>query len=370
MSAAVHVALDARAYDIHIGEGLMARAGSLIAPLVPPARRSAPIPVVTDETVAALHYPSLAASLAAAGLKPLPVVLAPGEQSKSFAGLERVTSALLDANIERGGLIVALGGGVIGDLTGFAAGVVKRGIDFVQIPTTLLAQVDSSVGGKTAINTAQGKNLVGLFHQPRLVIADIAALSTLPERERRGGYAEVAKYGLLGDAGFFAWLEDHGNAALHGDGAAMAHAVAHSCAMKAAIVARDERETGDRALLNLGHTFGHGLEAATDYSDRLTHGEGVALGSVLAFRLSARLRLCSDGDAARAERHLASIGLPTRLREIRGGAPDPAAVLAHMKHDKKAESGRMVFILARGIGQAFIARDVREEDVRAILAQG
>jgi 3-dehydroquinate synthase len=265
---------------------------------------------------------------------------------------------------------VALGGGVIGDLTGFAAGILKRGVDFAQVPTTLLAQVDSSVGGKTAINTAHGKNLVGMFHQPRIVIIDIELLASLPRRELLGGYAEVVKYGLLGDADFFAWLEKSGENALGGDRPAMTHAVAHSCAMKAAIVARDERETGDRALLNLGHTFGHGLEAATGYSQRLIHGEGVALGCVLAFRLSASLGFATLEDVARVERHLAAVGLWTKIAQIPGSRPDPDEVLSHMRHDKKAKSGRMTFILARGIGHAFISRDVPEEAVRAVLAEG
>ena len=298
MSLTVPVALAERSYDIHIGTGLIARCGELLAGQL---GKSAPrhVPVVTDETVASLYYGRLAASLAAAGLVPVPIVLPPGEQTKSFAHLERLIDALLAENVERGSLIVALGGGVIGDLTGFAAGILKRGVDFAQVPTTLLAQVDSSVGGKTAINTAHGKNLVGLFHQPRMVIADTEVLATLPRRELLGGYAEIVKYGLLGDADFFSWLEKYGGKALMGNGPAITHAVAHSCAMKAAIVARDERETGDRALLNLGHTFGHGLEAATNYSSRLIHGEGVALGCVLAFRLSARLGFSTAEDVAR-----------------------------------------------------------------------
>jgi 3-dehydroquinate synthase len=275
---------------------------------------------------------------------------------------------LLALNIERGGIIIALGGGVIGDLTGFAAGVLKRGIDFAQIPTTLLSQVDSSVGGKTAINTKRGKNLVGVFHQPRIVIADITALRTLPRRELLGGYAEVVKYGLLGDAAFFAWLEKHGLAALAGDTPAMQHAVAHSVGMKAGIVSRDERETGERALLNLGHTFGHALEAATGYSDRLTHGEGVALGCVLAFRLSARLGLCPAEDAARVEKHLAEAGFATRIGALAGPRPTAGELLEHMRHDKKTSGGRLTFILARGVGRAFISRDVEEADLLRLLS--
>jgi 3-dehydroquinate synthase len=369
MTISVPVALGDRSYHIHIGDGVLKDSGEL---LLQHLGKSAPrnIPVVTDETVAKIHYPAFAASLAAAGLMPSPIVLAPGEQTKSFSGLERLIDLLLDQNIERGSLIVALGGGVIGDLTGFAAGVVKRGVDFAQVPTTLLAQVDSSVGGKTAINTAQGKNLVGLFYQPRIVIADTAVLSTLPKRELLGGYAEIVKYGLLGDADFFAWLENNGAAALTGDGKATAHAVAHSCSMKAAIVAKDEREEGDRALLNLGHTFGHGLEAATHYSDRLIHGESVALGCVLAFNLSAKLGHASADDVARIERHFARVGLPTRLTQIGKPPPTPDEVLAHMRHDKKVRGGRMTFILAKGIGHAFISREVPEDAVRAVLSEG
>jgi 3-dehydroquinate synthase len=369
MTQKVTVALGERSYQIHIGQGLLAEAGALLAAQL---GKSAPrrVPVVTDETVARLYLAPLAASLSAAGLSLAPIVLPPGEQTKSFAQLERLVDALLAENTERGSLIVALGGGVIGDLTGFAAGILKRGVDFAQLPTTLLAQVDSSVGGKTAINTKQGKNLVGLFHQPRVVIADTAVLATLPKRELLGGYAEIVKYGLLGDADFFAWLEQTGLRALAGDGDAMARAVAHSCAMKAAIVARDERETGDRALLNLGHTFGHALEAATFYSDRLNHGEGVALGCVLAFRLSARLGHATESDAGRIERHLAEAGLITRISQIPAPRPTPDEVIEHMRHDKKTQAGRMTFILARGLGHAFISRDVPEEAVRAVLAEG
>jgi 3-dehydroquinate synthase len=368
MTQTVSVALGDRSYRIYIGEGLLDKAGSLLGPML---GKSAPkrIPVVTDATVSGLYYPRLAASLQAAGLTPSPIVLPPGEQTKSFSYLERVVDALLESGIERGSLIVAFGGGVIGDLSGFAAGIVKRGVDFAQIPTTLLSQVDSSVGGKTAINTAQGKNLAGLFYQPRIVIADIAVLSTLPRRELLGGYAEVAKYGLLGDADFFGWLEKNGAQAVAGDTKAMTHAVAHSCTMKADIVARDERESGDRALLNLGHTFGHALEAATGYSQRLIHGEGVALGCVLAFKLSAKLGLVTREDAARVERHFASVGLWTHIAQIPGARPWNDSILAHMRHDKKAQGGRMTFILARAIGKAFIASDVPETAVQAVLAE-
>lgn len=367
MMVTVPVQLGPRSYEIHVGPSLIHKAGVLIAAhlLTGSLRR---IPVVTDQTVAKLHYQELASSLQQAGLEARPIILPPGEATKSFDQLERLIDLLLAENIERSSLIVAFGGGVIGDLAGFAAGILKRGVDFVQIPTTLLAQVDSSVGGKTAINTARGKNLVGVFHQPRLVVADTAVLSTLPRREVLGGYAEVVKYGLLGDADFFTWLEQNGAAALSGTSDAVVHAVAHSCTMKAAIVARDERETGDRALLNLGHTFGHALEAATGYSDRLTHGEGVALGCVLAFKLSARLNLVDRTAVTRVERHLAESGLPVALSDIPGPRPSAGEILAHMRHDKKAKGGHMTFILVQDIGQAFVSRDVHENDVAALLS--
>ena len=291
-----------------------------------------------------------------------------GEGTKSFDGLEKLCGALLETGVDRGGLIVALGGGVIGDLTGLAAGLLKRGVGFSQIPTTLLAQVDSSVGGKTAINTPQGKNLVGIFHQPRSVIADTALLATLPRRELLAGYAEVVKYGALGDAEFFGWLETNGVKALAGDSAAMIHAVAHSCRMKADIVARDEHEHGERALLNLGHTFGHALEAATNYSDRLLHGEGVAIGMALAFRLSVALGLCNGQEAQRFIAHLKAAGLPSAIADIPGPPPRLELLVEHMGHDKKVKNGKLTFVLVRGIGQAFTSSDVPLEAVRAILA--
>jgi 3-dehydroquinate synthase len=364
----VPVALGNRSYLIHIGERLIENAGAILTPLLgsSAARR---VPVISDENVAQLYYPALASSLSNAGLSPTLIALPPGEQTKSFNHLERLVDGLLDANVERGSLIVALGGGVIGDLVGFAAGIVKRGVGFAQVPTTLLAQVDSSVGGKTAINTAQGKNLVGLFHQPRVVIADTTVLNTLPRRELLGGYAEVVKYGLLGDEAFFSWLEKNGAHVLEGETHAVAHAIAHSCIMKASIVAKDEREEGDRALLNLGHTFGHALEAATGYSDRLLHGESVALGCVLALKLSVALGYARDEDVTRTIRHLSSVGLPTRIAQVAGARPATEEILRHMRHDKKAQGGRMTFILAKGIGHAFIARDVPEKDVRTVLAQ-
>jgi 3-dehydroquinate synthase len=362
MSETITVGLDQRAYDIHVGAGLLARAGALLKPLA-----KGVVPVVSDSHVAELHLPALLENLRQAGIDARAIVMPPGEVSKSFAGLERLSSALLDMEIDRKGLVIALGGGVIGDLTGFAAGVLKRGVAFAQIPTTLLAQVDSSVGGKTAINAAQGKNLIGLFHQPRLVIADTALLKTLPKRELLAGYAEVAKYGALGDAQFFEWLEANGAKALGGDEGAMVKAVAHSCRMKADIVARDERETGDRALLNLGHTFGHALEAATGFSDRLIHGEGVAIGMALAFRLSVKLELCPGQDAERFVRHLKAVGLPTAIGDIAGARPGPGELIRHMAHDKKVTDGQLTFILLKGLGKAFVTRDVPLEAVKSIL---
>lgn len=359
----VTVGLDSRAYDVHVGAGLLARAGALLKPLV-----KGVVPVVTDSHVAELHLPHLLENLRQAGIDARAIVMPPGEASKSFAGLERLSGALLDMEIDRKGLVIALGGGVIGDLTGFAAGVLKRGVAFAQIPTTLLAQVDSSVGGKTAINAAQGKNLIGLFHQPRLVIADTALLKTLPKRELLAGYAEVVKYGALGDVQFFEWLEVNGAKALGGDEGAMVKAVAHSCKMKADIVARDERETGDRALLNLGHTFGHALEAATGFSGRLIHGEAVAIGMALAFRLSVRLGLCPGQDAERFVRHLKAAGLPSAIGDIAGARPGASELIRHMAHDKKVTDGQMTFILLKGLGKAFVTRDVPLEAVKAVLS--
>jgi 3-dehydroquinate synthase len=364
MKQILSVGLGERAYAIHIGEGLLARAGALLKPF-----SHGVVPVVTDSTVAEIHLPELLSRLAEAGLDARPIVIPAGEASKSFAGLERLCGQLLETGIDRNGLIVAFGGGVVGDLTGFAAGILKRGTSLAQVPTTLLAQVDSSVGGKTAINTPQGKNLLGLFHQPRLVIADTALLRTLPPRTLRAGYAEVVKCGALGDAAFFAWLEQNGPLALSGDGAAMVQAVAHSCDMKAAIVARDERESGERALLNLGHTFGHALEAATGYGDRLLHGEAVAIGTALAFRLSVDLGLAPAGDAERFITHLKVAGLPSAIADIPGPRPDADALIAHMAHDKKASAGKMTFILLKGIGKAFATADVAQAALRNVLTR-
>ena len=362
-TASVTVELGARRYDIEIAAGLLRRAGVAVARLGPQQRFA----VVTDATVAALHFDTLTASFAAAGLTLFPILVRSGEASKNWATLERVTETLLKLGVERGDAVLALGGGVVGDLTGFACAILRRGCRFVQIPTTLLAQVDSSVGGKTAINAAAGKNLIGAFHQPALVLIDPDLLGTLPPRELRAGYAEVVKYGLLGDAAFFAWCEANAVALLAGDAAARTTAIAASCRAKAAIVAADERETGDgRALLNLGHTFGHALEAVAGFSDRLLHGEAVAIGMALAFRFSAARGLCAGTDAARVVAHLASAGLPVhpRFAAISGPA---APLIDHMRQDKKMSGGTLAFILARGIGQAFVARDVALTEVEAFL---
>jgi 3-dehydroquinate synthase len=358
----VHVDLGPRSYDVFVGEGLLAKAADFLRPLLAQPR----VIVVTDAQVAGLHLDALVASLAGSGIAHHVVVLPPGEQTKDFTHLQELCERILDLRVERGTLLVALGGGVIGDIVGLAAGILLRGLDFVQAPTTLLAQVDSSVGGKTGINTRQGKNLVGLFHQPRLVLADVGTLTTLDARQMRAGYAEVVKYGVLGDAEFFGWLEANGDRVLAGDAAALRYAVATSCRAKAAIVAEDEREAGRRALLNLGHTFGHALEAETGFGDRLLHGEAVAIGMVLAMQLSARLGLAPFGDALRLRRHLTDVGLPTDLAAVVDGITT-AELIEHMHSDKKVRDGRSRFILAHGIGRAFVACDVELADVRAIL---
>lgn len=360
----VSVPLGERSYDVLIGPDLLAEAGRLIAGRLGKARCG----IVTDQNVARHHLAALEASLRAEGRHKGSIVLPAGEPTKSFDALGPLSEQLLEMGLERGDLVVAFGGGVIGDLAGFAAGILRRGVRFVQIPTSLLAQVDSSVGGKTGINTPQGKNLIGVFHQPSLVIADTDVLKTLPDREMRAGYAEVAKYGLLGDAGFFTWLEAACEDVLSMEQEALATAVETSVKAKAAIVARDEHETGDRALLNLGHTFGHALEAWTGYSDRLLHGEGVAIGMCLAFRFSERLGHCPAGTSERVARHLAAAGLPTQLSDIPGDAVDADKLVALMGQDKKVRDGKLTFILARGIGEAFVAHDVPSDEVRGFLA--
>lgn len=364
----VGVALGDRAYDIIIGRDVLPSLGHRIAKLRPGAR----VAIVTDRTVAKNWLDQTEAALADAGIASSRIVVGEGEASKSYGVLQDVSEGLIAAKIERNDLVVALGGGVIGDLAGFAASIVRRGVDFVQVPTSLLAQVDSSVGGKTGINSPHGKNLVGAFHQPVLVVADTAVLDTLSPRQFRAGYAEVAKYGVLGDLAFFDWL-DANHAEIFSGGAAREHAIAMSCRAKAAIVARDERETGDRALLNLGHTFGHALEAATGFSDRLFHGEGVAVGMVLAAEFSARLNMIPVADAARVQRHLASVGLPTRLQDIAGfqqeGLADADTLLALMGQDKKVKRGKLTFILLEQIGKAVIVNDVDPAKVRDFLQE-
>ena len=363
---AVHVGLGDRAYHIIIGRNILPSLGARIAALRPGVRTA----IVTDKTVARHWLKATEASLADAGIPTSHIAVDEGEGSKSYAGLETVSEALIAARIERNDLVIALGGGVVGDLAGFAASVLRRGVDFVQVPTSLLAQVDSSVGGKTGINSPQGKNLIGAFHQPVLVVADTAVLDTLSPRQFRAGYAEVAKYGVLGDAAFFAWLEANHADIVRG-GSAREYAIATSCRAKAGVVSRDERENGERALLNLGHTFGHALEAVTGFSDRLYHGEGVSIGMVLAAEFSAQLGMIAADDAARVERHLADAGLPTRLQDIAGfqqeGLADADRLMALMAQDKKVKRGKLTFILLSAIGQAVIANDVDPATVRDFL---
>jgi 3-dehydroquinate synthase len=360
----VNVALANRAYDIVIGRGVVGSLAARIAALKPGAR----LAIVTDENVARLHLEAIERQLSAAGMTASRIVVPPGEGSKSFASFERVCDALIEARIERNDLIVALGGGVVGDLAGYAAASVRRGLDFVQVPTSLLAQVDSSVGGKTGINSRHGKNLVGAFHQPILVIADTALLDSLPKRDFRAGYAELAKFGLLADAGFFAWLEANWQDLFDG-GPAREHAIAVACRGKAGVVARDERETGERALLNLGHTFGHAFEAAAGFSTKLLHGEAVSLGIACAFEFSAKRGLMPQADAERAVRHLAAVGLPTHIKDVPAVQTNADDLMALIAQDKKVRRGKLTFILVRGIGQAFVAPDVDPAEVRAFLAE-
>ncbi len=353
----LRVELAERGYDIVVGRGLLDQAGRHIAPILARPR----VVIVSDEVVAALYLARLQSALEDAAVSQQAIVLPAGEQTKNFIHLENLTGRLLDLKVERNTTLIVLGGGVVGDLAGFAAAVTLRGIPFIQIPTTLLAMVDSSVGGKTGINTAQGKNLVGAFYQPSLVLADTALLDSLPRRELLAGYAEIVKYGLINDAKFFSWLEENGKKVLELDADALNRAVITSCAAKAAIVADDEREAGKRALLNLGHTFGHALEAEAGYGGGLIHGEGVAIGLCLAFDLSERLGLCPPEDAARVRGHLSAAGLPLTFK----GPAD--ALLGHMLQDKKVMDGALTFILARAIGEAFIAPDVDRKDVTDLL---
>ncbi len=364
MTTTVHVPLGERAYDILIGPDLIDSAGERLQALFPGRRFG----IVTDTQVAKAQLPRLRTSLAASGLAASEIVVPAGESSKSFARLEAVVAGILDARLERGDIILALGGGVIGDLAGFAAAIARRGMDFVQIPTSLLAQVDSSVGGKTGINAPQGKNLVGAFHQPKLVLADLGALDTLPPRQFAAGYAEVVKYGLIDDEPFYFWLEDNFREIFAG-GAARGEAVARACAAKTRFVLADEKETGVRALLNLGHTFGHALEKVTGYSDRLLHGEGVAIGMVLAHGFSAKLGLAPSQDTGRIAAHLAAAGLPTRLADIPGELASTHALMDAIGQDKKVQRGALTFILTRGIGQAFIEKGVDGTAVAAFLEE-
>ncbi len=351
----VEVSLGARSYPVIIGERLLAAAGQWVAAALPGARCA----VVSDANVAALHLAPLKASLVEHGLFLGEAVVAPGEASKSFPVLAALCERLLELGVERGDCVIAFGGGVVGDLAGFAASILRRGVRVVQIPTTLLAQVDSAIGGKTGIDTKQGKNLIGTFHQPSLVVADVSVLATLSPREFRAGYAEVVKYGLIGDAPFFAWLEENFEEIFSAPGGARRRAVETSVRAKAAIVAEDEREeSGKRALLNLGHTFGHALEAYAGYSERLLHGEAIAIGMRLAFIYSVERGLCPPGDAARVARHLAAVGLPTEIAFIPGPPPAPETLLRLMAQDKKVKGGHLALVLSRGIGQAFVERDV------------
>lgn len=363
MSRAIPVGLGARAYQVLVGDGLLDTAGRLVAPFLKRGRTA----VVSDETVWRLHGERLTAALEAAGVRALPVIVPPGEQTKSFQGLDDVCDRLLALELDRGDIVTAFGGGVVGDLAGFAAAIYKRGIDFVQVPTTLLAQVDSSVGGKTAIDTPRGKNLIGAFHQPRLVLADLDVLATLPAREMACGYAEIIKYGLLGDFSFFEWLEANVQAVLERNVDALVRAVGRSVEMKAEIVAEDEKEAGRRALLNLGHTFGHAIEAEMGFGDALKHGEAVGVGMAQAFRFSAAQGLCPSQEAVRAEAAIKAAGLPTTLADVRPEPFSADALIAHCSQDKKAEGGKLTFVLARGIGDAFVAKDVDREALRAFL---
>ena len=363
MGETVHVDLGARSYDVRIGTGLIERAGAEIAPLLKRPR----VAVLTDETVGALHLDALRAGLGDVAMTAL--ALPAGEATKGWDQFSRAVDWLLAEKVERRDVVIAFGGGVIGDLAGFAAAVLRRGVRFVQIPTSLLAQVDSSVGGKTGINASHGKNLIGAFHQPSLVLADIGVLATLTPRDFLSGYGEVVKYGLLGDAAFFDWLEDNGPALAAGDRALRQYAVRRSVEMKARIVERDETEEGDRALLNLGHTFCHALETATGYSGRLLHGEGVAIGCALAFELSQRLGLCSQEEPSRVRAHLRAMGMKADLADIPGDLPDAEGLLALMAQDKKVTRGRLTFILLQAIGQAVVCRDVPPATVRDFLAR-
>ena len=359
----IRVELADRAYDILIGENLLSNASTYLAPLLARPR----VVIITDKNVSSLHLAPLRASLDGAGIQNDVIVVPSGEATKNFVQLQSVLNSLLDLRVERKDTILALGGGVVGDLAGFAAAILHRGVNLIQVPTTLLAQVDSSVGGKTAINAAQGKNLIGAFYQPLMVLSDVATLDTLPTRELRAGYGEIVKYGLIDDFPFFEWLEEHGSDVLSGNRTALCHAIAASCRSKAAIVTRDEQEGGDRALLNLGHTFAHALEAESGYDGRLLHGEAVAIGLHMAFALSSELGLCPRQETDRLKRHLISTGLPATVDQIEQKTLTPEIIMQHMRQDKKVTEGRLTFILARGIGKAFIKNNVAEDAVTRML---
>ena len=362
----VPVALGARSYDIIVGENLLSRAGALAAPLLCQPR----VIIVTDENVAPLYAGVLEAAFDVTSIAYKTIILPAGEGTKDFANFQMLAESVLAGRIERGTTLVALGGGVIGDITGFAAAVLLRGLDFIQIPTTLLSQVDSSVGGKTGINTTHGKNLLGAFHQPRLVLCDIEVLNTLPERELQAGYAEVVKYGLIDDAAFFDWLRENGKSLCNGDMPARQHAVVKSCEAKAAIVEEDEKEVGRRALLNFGHTFGHALEVEAGYGDVLLHGEAVSIGMVMAYVLSARLGHCPSDKVSVVRDHLCQVGLPVSTADRPGVNWNAGALLGHMAKDKKVTDGAITFVLARGIGDAFLSSDVSQEMLVGVLEDG
>ena len=365
MMETVHVGLEGREYDIHIGPGLLARSGELIRPLLKRPR----VAIVSDENVARLHLDALKSGLQAAEIEAVSLVLPAGESTKGWPEFTRTVEWLLDQKVERNDVVLAFGGGVIGDLVGFAAAVLRRGVRFVQLPTSLLAQVDSSVGGKTGINAPQGKNLIGAFHQPSMVLADTAVLGTLTERDFLAGYGEVVKYGLLGDYDFFEWLEANAASAAAGDMDARIYAVKRSVQMKAEIVERDETEQGDRALLNLGHTFCHALEAATGYSDRLLHGEGVSIGCALAYEVSARMGLCPQEDPSRVREHMRNMKMKVDLADIDGELPSADDLIKLMGQDKKVVDGKIRFIMARGIGEAFVTQDVDLGIIRTVLTE-
>ncbi len=367
MPKKITVALQNHSYDIYVGEGLLDQAGDIIAPLLSRPRTV----IVTDDNIAGYQLPRLEKSLEKAGITFDSIILPAGEATKSFAQLENLLDRLLAFGLERQDRIIAFGGGVIGDLAGFAASIYQRGIGFIQIPTTLLAQVDSAVGGKCAINSPRGKNLIGSFHQPGLVLSDVSCLNSLPQRQLLAGYAEMVKYSLINDGKFFDWLDRQAGKIISGDPAARIQAIITCCQAKADMVARDEKETGPRALLNLGHTFGHALEAECGFSDRLLHGEAVAIGMVMAFDLSVRMGLCPEQEAATVRRHLKMIGLPdgisADLRAYFRNDITAERLFNHTLHDKKLSGGKVTYVLVRAIGEAFLTNDVTAEDIKQVF---